>query len=143
MLVWAGFDEDSVLEKNIGGAQNVFAAIDGVCDMVEAASRAGMVARVSEIVALVADREPHARFRSIVHHDLFGEPATQVVLEKNAVRLNIDGEAVEMIKPTDVDAASRESLRLILESRAKFRGRFVPFGFIVELDAMPIRVNTH
>jgi hypothetical protein len=52
-----------------------------------------MVARVGEIVALVADREPHARFRSIVHHDFLGEPAAQVVFKKYAVRLDIDGEA--------------------------------------------------
>src|ERR1700687_5184479 len=107
MFVWAGFDEDSVLKKNIGGAQNVFAAIDGVGDVVEAAARSRMIARVSEIVTLVADREPHARFRSIVHHDLLGEPATQVVFKKYPVRLDIDGEAVQMIESPDVDAASR------------------------------------
>src|ERR1700730_18451626 len=55
MLVRTGFDEDSVLKKNIGGAQNVLAAIDGVSDVMEAPSRTRMVARVREIVTLVAD----------------------------------------------------------------------------------------
>src|ERR1700760_622230 len=44
MLVRAGLDIDPVLEKDVGGAQDVFAAVERVSEMMEAARRAGMVA---------------------------------------------------------------------------------------------------
>src|ERR1700736_1366900 len=136
--MWAGFDEDSIFQKNIGGAQNVFAAIHGVSDMVKTSARSRMVARVSEIIALVADRQPHSRFGPIVHHDLLGEAATQVLLKENSVRLDIHSEAIEMIEPTDIDAASREALRLILKRRPQLRRRPIPRRFIIELNFVPI-----
>src|ERR1700730_8018591 len=40
----AGFDIDPVLEKNVGGAQNLFAAVERVGDVVKAAHLAEMVA---------------------------------------------------------------------------------------------------
>src|ERR1700722_20115186 len=89
VFVWPGFDEDAVLEKNVRGAQNILAGIDGVGDVVEAAPRLGMVARVGKIVALVADRQPHPRFRSIIHHDLLGEAAAKIFLEEDSVGLYV------------------------------------------------------
>src|SRR2546421_11547672 len=43
MLVRAGLDEDAVLEENVGGAQHLFAAVERVSDVVEAALGAAMV----------------------------------------------------------------------------------------------------
>src|SRR3954465_2873001 len=44
VLVRAGLDEDAVLEKNIGAAQDVLAAVEGVGDVVEAARRLIVIA---------------------------------------------------------------------------------------------------
>src|SRR5689334_15380005 len=37
MLVRSGLDMDAVLEKNVGGAQDLLATVDGVGDVMEAA----------------------------------------------------------------------------------------------------------
>src|SRR5882672_6463540 len=49
MLVRAGLDEDAVLQKNIGGAQNLLAAVERVGDVVEATFSAVMVAGIGEV----------------------------------------------------------------------------------------------
>ena len=110
VLVRAGFDEDAVFQENVGGAQNILAGIDGVGDVVEAAARAGMVAGVGEIVALVAHRHPHRGFGAVVQHDLLGQPAAEIFLEENAVGLDVDREAIEMIEAAHIDAARRKAL---------------------------------
>src|SRR5690349_22103132 len=49
VLVRAGFDEDAVLQKDIGGTQHVFAAVERIGDVMETARRAGMILRIGEI----------------------------------------------------------------------------------------------
>src|SRR5262245_28208625 len=53
VLVRAGLDVDAVFEEDVGGAQNLLAAVERVGDVVEAAGLAVMIARVGKIVALV------------------------------------------------------------------------------------------
>src|SRR3954451_8948442 len=43
MLMRAGLDEHAILEKDVGRAQNFFAAIERVCDVMEAPARAGVI----------------------------------------------------------------------------------------------------
>src|SRR6516165_3821594 len=117
MLVRAGLDIDVVLEKDIGGAQDFLAAVDGVGDMMEAAFLAVMVAGIGEIVALVRHGHPHRSFRTVVEHDLLGGAAAEIVLEEQTVGLDVDGEAIEMVEPTHIDAAGGKALRLVLQRR--------------------------
>src|SRR6202161_4519967 len=49
VLVRAGLDVDPVLQENIRGTQDVFAAVERIGEMVETAGWAGMVPRISEI----------------------------------------------------------------------------------------------
>src|SRR6476620_10299821 len=49
VLVWTGLDMDAVLEKDVGGAQDLFAAVERVGDVMEAAGSAGMIARIGEV----------------------------------------------------------------------------------------------
>src|SRR3954471_15939549 len=44
VLVRAGLDVDAVLQENVGGAQNVFAAVEGVGDVMETARRFVVIA---------------------------------------------------------------------------------------------------
>src|ERR1041385_556792 len=97
VLVRTGFDEHAVLQKDIGGAQNVLAAIERISDVMEAALGAGVVARIGEVVALVRGGHPHAGFAAVVEYDLFGEAEAEIVLEELAVGLDVDGEPVEMM----------------------------------------------
>src|SRR5229473_4107785 len=53
VLVRAGLDVDSVLQKDVGGAQNLLAAVERVGDVMKAALLAVMVAGVGKVVALV------------------------------------------------------------------------------------------
>src|SRR3982074_3310665 len=43
MLVRAGLDEDAVLQKDVGGAQNILAAVERVSDVMETARRVGVI----------------------------------------------------------------------------------------------------
>src|ERR1700689_4898611 len=87
VLVRTGLDVDGVLQKDIGGTQDVFAAVERIGEMVEAAGRSGMIARISEVVALVRDRHPHRGFRAVVEHDLLGQAAAEICLEEYPVSL--------------------------------------------------------
>src|ERR1700758_929455 len=53
VLVRPGFDMDTVLQKDIGGAQDLLAAVERIGDVVKAPLLAVMVTRIGEIVALV------------------------------------------------------------------------------------------
>src|SRR5215475_6916507 len=53
VLMWAGLDEDTVLEEDIGGPQNVLTTVERVGDVMEATLHAMSFARVGKIVALV------------------------------------------------------------------------------------------
>src|ERR1700730_6887835 len=92
VFVRARFDVDTVLQENIGGTENVLTAVDDVGEVMEAAVRPGVVERVGEVVTLVADGEPDACLAAIVQNDLLGEPAAEIVLKENTVRLDVDGE---------------------------------------------------
>ena len=48
VLVRPGFDIHAVFQENVGGAQHVLTAIDGVGNVMEAALGASMIARVSK-----------------------------------------------------------------------------------------------
>ena len=45
-----------------------------------------------------------------------------------------------MVDPPNIDAACRKSLRLVFESRLEVRRRIVPFGVIVDLELVAIRI---
>src|SRR6185369_3519689 len=53
VLVRAGLDMDAVFQKDIGGAQNLLAAVERVGDVVEAARSTVMITGIGKIVALV------------------------------------------------------------------------------------------
>src|SRR5690348_6374951 len=99
MLVRAGLDVDAVLEEDIGGAQDLLAAVDGIGDVMEASLLAVMIPRVGEVVALVRHGHPHRGFRAVIEDDLFGGTQTKIGLEEEPVRLDVDGEAIEMVEP--------------------------------------------
>jgi hypothetical protein len=101
----AGLDEHTILEKDIGGAQNFFAAVERVSDVMKAPARAGVVARIGEIVALIRECDPHRGFTAVVQNDLLGETAAEIVLEKLAVGFDVDGQPVEMVQTANVGAA--------------------------------------
>src|SRR5665213_3047252 len=112
-----GLDLDSVLQENIGGEQDLLTAVDGVRHVMEAALGSGGVLRIGEVVALVGAGHPHRRFDACIQDDLLSEAESQVVLEELAIGLDIDRQAVPVIQASDVAAARRKALGLILERR--------------------------
>ena len=140
VLVRAGLDIDSRFEKDIGGAQDILAAIDRVGQMMKTALRAGVVGGVGEIVALVGARHPHGGFAAVVEHDLLGKTEAEVLFEENPVGLDVGGQAVQMVQPPDIDAAGGISLRLILQRRTKFGRRLIPLGLVIQFDLMAVRI---
>src|SRR3954471_23160081 len=109
VLMRAGLDEHTILEKDIGGAQNFFAAVERVSDVMKAPARAGVVARIGEIVALIRECDSHRGFTAVVQNDLLGETAAEIVLEKLAVGFDVDGQPVEMVQTANVGAARGEN----------------------------------
>ena len=99
-----------------------------------------MVAGIGEVVALVRHRHPHRRFRAVVEDDLLGGAQAEIILEEQAVRLDVDGEAIEVVEPAHVDAARGKALRLVLQRRLQLRRRLVPFGLVIELDDVAVGV---
>ncbi len=140
VLVRAGLDEDAVLEKDVGGLEDGFAAVEREGDVVEAAADAVGFAGVGEVVALVGGGEPHAGFGAVVEHDEFGGAEAEGGLEELAVGADVDGEAVEMVEPADVDAAAGDALRLVLERGAEVVGGLVPLGLVVDLEGVAVGV---
>src|SRR5579883_488441 len=140
MFVRAGLDEDAGFEENVGGAQDFLAAVERESDVMKAAADAMRFERVSEIVALVGASQPHAGFDAAIEHDLLGQAEAERLFEKFAIGADVLGEAVEVVDPADIDAARRKALRLVLQSRPQRLGRLVPFGFVVELQQMPVGI---
>ena len=64
----------------------------------------------------------------------------EIALEELAVGLHVDGEAVEVVEPAHVDAARRESAAPGSSAPGAGRRRLVPFGLVVELDEVPVRI---
>jgi hypothetical protein len=77
VLVGAGFDEDAILEEDVGGAQDIVALVGGVGNMMKAAAHPGMVLGHRHVVALVVDGEPAPGEAAAVEADLFGYPAAE------------------------------------------------------------------
>ncbi len=99
-----------------------------------------MIAGVGEVIGLVGDRQPHAGLGAVVQHDLFGQPAAEIILEEQPVRLDVDGKTVEVVEAAHIDAAGRKALRLVLQRRFQLRRRLIPFGLVIELDDMSVRI---
>ena len=64
----------------------------------------------------------------------------QIVFEEEPVGLDVDGEAIEVIEPADIDAARRKPLRLVLQRRLEFGRRLIPFGLVIELDDVAVGI---
>ncbi len=85
VLVRPRLHHDAVLEEDVRRAQHVLALIDEERDVVQAAVRARHVARVGEVVGLLAGGQPDARLVAVVEHDLLGQPQPEVLLAEDAV----------------------------------------------------------
>src|SRR5271166_277658 len=96
--------------------------------------------RVGEVVALVGRSEPHSRLLPGIEHDLLGETEAEIFLKELAVRLHVDGEAVEVVEPANAHPARGIALRLILERGAKLLGRLVPARLVVELHDVAVGI---
>jgi hypothetical protein len=63
-----------------------------------------------------------------------------MLLEEDAVRSDIDREAVEVIEAADIDAARRKTLRLVFQRGLQLWWRLIPFGLVIELDDMAVGI---
>jgi hypothetical protein len=108
--------------------------------VVEPVLGAGVIAGRGEVVGLVGGRHPHAGFGAVVEHDLLGEPKAEIVFEEFAVALDVGRQAIEVVDAPHVATARRITLRLILQRRLLVCRRLVPFGVIIELDQVAVRI---
>ncbi len=99
-----------------------------------------MIARVGKVITFVCCGHPHAGLGAIVEHNLLGQHETEIVLEKFAVGFDVNGKTVEMVNASHIYAARRVTLRLILECWLEFGRSFVPFGVVVDLEFVAVRI---
>src|SRR5581483_3587178 len=97
VLVGTGFDVDAVLQTDVSGQEDLLAAVDGICDVVQASPGSGVVARIGKIVTLVGAGHPHRSFRAVVHHDLLGQAEAEVLLKELAVRFDVHCQPVPVV----------------------------------------------
>src|SRR5271165_2566619 len=140
VLVWPRLDGDAGFQENVSGTQDVLAAVQRVGDVVEAPFHAVCFLGVSEVVALVRRRQPHAGLFTGIENDLLGQAEAQIILEEFAVGLDVDGEAIEVVESAHVHATRRIALGLVLQGRTQVGRCLVPFGFVIQLDDMAVRV---
>src|SRR5665213_2161515 len=106
----------------------------------EAAVRAGVVARIGEVVRLVGGGQPDAGLRSVIEHDAFGQAEAEIVLEELAAGGDVGGKPVPVIDPAHVAATRGKTLRLVLQGWLEFRRRLIPLGVVIELDDMAVGI---
>ncbi len=115
VLVRTGFDMHAVLQEDVGGAQNLLAAVDREGDVMQAALGAGAVARIGEVVGLVGRRHPHRAFGAVIEHDLLGGAEAEIILEEQPVGLDVDRKRVPVVETAHIAAARRKTLRLVFQ----------------------------
>ena len=143
VLVRPGLDEDAVLQEDVGGAQNLLAAVERIGDVMEAALGAGVVARIGEVVGLVGHRHPDRGFGAVIENDGLGQPEAEIVLEEDPVGLDVDRQPVPVVEPAHIAAARRKALRLVLQRWLLVGRRLVPLGLVVKLDHVAVRILAH
>lgn len=74
MFMGPGFDVNTVLEEDVGSAQNIFAGIRRIGEVMKTSLAAPMLFGTGQIIGLVVDREPAAAKTTIVQPDHFGDP---------------------------------------------------------------------
>ena len=104
----------------------------------EPARCAVMIGGERQIVALVRRRHPRASLVTVVEDDHLSRTHPEYILEEEPERADVGGQQVEMVEPSDIHAASREALGLILQRRLQIRRRRVPFGVVVDLHLVAI-----
>lgn len=72
VLVRPRLDEHVLFEADVGRAQHLFTAVDGVGDVMEEAARAGVTFDDGDVVRLVV-RQPHALHQAGVENDLLND----------------------------------------------------------------------
>ncbi|MNI27647.1 hypothetical protein D3C73_813940 [compost metagenome] len=82
VLVGAGFDMHTVLQENVGGAQNVLALIGCIRHVMEPSHTAPMFFGAGKIIRLVVDSEPGTTDPAVVELDEFRDPGTEAGLHK-------------------------------------------------------------
>src|SRR5581483_8928987 len=115
VLVRSRLDIDAILEKYVGSAQHILACVQGKRHVMQAPVGARIVARISEVIALVRRGHPHAGFSAVVEHDLLRKHEAEIFLKEFAVGLDIHGQSIEVIDATNVDATGGKFLCLVLE----------------------------
>src|SRR5262249_5572866 len=143
MFVRSSLDVDAIFQKDVCGAQYILACIERESHVVQASFRAGVIARIRKIIALVSRGHPHAGLGAIVKHNLLGKHEAEKVLEELAVGLNVNSKAIEVIDPPHIDSARGKSLCLIFECRFEVGRCLIPFGFIIDLEFVTIRIFEH
>ena len=140
VLVRTGLDVDTIFQADIRGQQHFFPAINRVCYMVKSSLRSGVVARVGEVIAFIRARHPQGGFRSVIKDNLLRQAKAKILFEELAIGLDVNGQAVPMVEAADIDATRGKALGLILQRRPQVRWSFIPLGFVVELDPVPVGI---
>jgi hypothetical protein len=115
VLVRPGFDEDALVQADIGGPQDVFPAVGGEGHVVEPPRRSRPVVGVYEVVGLLREVKPLGRDCAVVQDDLLGDPGAEGVADEPAAGLALRGQEVHVIEATHTDPATRVGLRLVLQ----------------------------
>jgi hypothetical protein len=99
MLVGTGFDSDAVFHQDVGGFQDLFAAVHEIGEMMEPATRAASVEGDRKVIRLESCRQPAAHFGSIIENDLLGHTKPEQLVKKLPVGFYILCEQVDVVQP--------------------------------------------
>ena len=136
----AGFDMNPVFQKDIGGAQDVFALIGGIGDMMQPPVAPAMLFGAGQIIGLVVDGEPAAPKPPVIKLDLLGNPRAQTGLHEVAKDGHIFGQQVQVINPARTDALRVKAARHVFQRGAIRRVGHIAVGFPIKFKHMAERV---
>ena len=97
MFVGARFNMNAIFQKYVGGAQNVFAGVGGVGDVMQTRVAAAVFFGTGQIIGFVVHRKPTAAQSAIVQLNIFGHARSQTGFHKFAEYGHILGQKVKVI----------------------------------------------
>jgi hypothetical protein len=100
MLVRAGFDVDTVMREDVGGAQYVLALVGRIGDMMQAPYPAAVFFGAGKIMGLVVHREPAAAQAAVIQLDFLGHSRSKAGSHEAAELGHVRGQEVQVIQPS-------------------------------------------
>ena len=95
VVMRAGFNRDAVFNQDVGGLQDVFAAVHEIGEMMKPTPCATSIQGDRKVIGLEGCRQPTTHFGAVIENDLLGHAKPEELLKKLPVGFNVLREQVE------------------------------------------------